>query len=95
MELWESMVKLEELRSEHGIMTLCHYPVEDWRDMNRGTYHLHGHCHGSRRRVGRRLDIGVDSAIDLVGEYRPFSLDEVHEILKDVEPSRHYAGRDK
>ena len=93
IEFWESYEKLKELRSEYGLVTLCHYPLEDWRDMNYGTYHLHGHCHGARGPYGRRLDIGIDSAVEYLGEYRPFSFEEVDEILSKRTPAKHYAGK--
>ncbi len=69
-------------------MHLCHYPILSWGAKFHGGYHLHGHCH-ARLKVPvtedypevRALDVGVDSAYRLLGVWRPFSLDEIVELL--------------
>jgi calcineurin-like phosphoesterase family protein len=63
-------------------VVLCHFPIEEWNDMYKGAYHLHGHSHGSRPDPTdrRRMDVGVDP-----NGYFPVSFDEVVERL-DVKP---------
>jgi calcineurin-like phosphoesterase family protein len=65
-------------------MTLCHFPMEEWNKRHYNAYHIHAHSHGVKEpRVGKKiLDVGVDSAKKLLGEYRPFSLEEVVEIME-------------
>ncbi len=59
-------------------IVLCHYPIESWDGMSHGSWHLHGHCHGSLKRnnLGKRLDVGVDCH-----HYYPLSFLEVYDIM--------------
>lgn len=63
---------------------LLHYAMAVWNKSHRGAIHLYGHSHSEaepwleRIMVGRRsMDVGVDNAYKLLGEFRPFTLDEV------------------
>jgi calcineurin-like phosphoesterase family protein len=63
---------------------MSHYPLASWRAREHGSIHLYGHCHGSMEEIlnriwpGRRaIDVGMDNAYRLFGEWRPFSLDEI------------------
>ena len=54
-----------ELHTEtiDGIMVvMCHFPLLTWERSHRGSFHLHGHCHGKVEFDPnfRRLDVGVD-----------------------------------
>lgn len=74
-------IKLDHIyhKTIDGIqITICHYPFRSW---TRG-YNLHGHSHGKLEPLFNQLDIGVDNAKKLIGEYRPFSMVEVDTIIK-------------
>lgn len=62
---------------------LLHYALRIWLGSHKGFYHTYGHSHSSLERVpyGKSMDVGIDNAFKLTGEYRPFSLDEVVKIL--------------
>lgn len=60
-----------------------HYPYVDnkWPGRDEGVIHLYGHTHGNREDVGLSMDMGIDVAYRLLGEYRPFSIDEIFQIM--------------
>lgn len=64
-----------------GIQML-HYPMHSWNTRHGKTYHLHGHTHGNIETIEHRLDVGIDSAFNIYGEYKPFSWEEIKTILK-------------
>lgn len=66
-----------------------HYAAAVWNKSHRGTWQLYGHSHASAEHrmdafmPGRRsMDVGVDNAKLILGEYRPFSFDEIEAILE-------------
>ena len=67
---------------------LNHYPTVDWYEKKKGSIMLHGHCHGNYNKENiniRRLDVGLDSAKLILGEFRPFTLNEIINLMKDIE----------
>lgn len=56
-------------------IVMCHYPMRSWNQQGRGSVHLHGHCHGRIKPVGRMMDVGYDNLGYIV------SLDSVVEDL--------------
>ena len=61
-------------------IVLCHYAFEVWDRKHYGALHFHGHSHGELPPKHNRLDVGVDNAYKLTGEYRPLRLDEACEF---------------
>ena len=62
---------------------LSHFPLEEWENMDRGSIHLHGHCHHTKdytdlNMYAKRMDVGMDWE-----EFRPYSWDEIKEIMKE------------
>ena len=67
---------------------LSHYPHMFWDGSHRGYFHLYGHVHGMREDTldsiypqRRSMDVGLDNAFKVLGEYRPFSEQEIWDIL--------------
>ena len=79
---------LHEIRVEGQQIVLCHYAMAVWNKSHRYAWQLYGHSHASaepwmdRAMKGRRsFDVGVDNAVKLSGDYRPFSFNEVRDIM--------------
>jgi calcineurin-like phosphoesterase family protein len=71
-------------------IVLCHFPILSWDNMSHGSWHLHGHCHGSLPDSGvKRIDVGVDCH-----NWYPISLERVTKLmaLRAVKPVDHHGG---
>lgn len=49
-----------EMKVEGQKIILFHFPIASWHAVHHGSWHLHGHSHGSSPPVGKRMDVGVD-----------------------------------
>ncbi|CAB4134487.1 COG4186 Predicted phosphoesterase or phosphohydrolase [uncultured Caudovirales phage] len=80
----------KEIKHEGQMIVLCHYPILEWNKGHRGSWMLHGHCHGnatySHLQNNRILDVGVDCH----EEYEPFSFEEIKEIFKNASDIQHH-----
>lgn len=71
-----------DIRPRGQWISMCHYPIAIWNHMSEGGWMLHGHTHGKYDRPHKRiLDVGWDNAYRMLGEYRPFSFNDIQEIL--------------
>lgn len=75
---------------DHPLIVLCHYPLQSWNKMHYGSWHPHGHSHGSMPVLGKRLDVGVDCHA-----FAPISLPEVAAILnaREIQSLDHHQPR--
>lgn len=64
------------------LVCLFHYPITIWNERHRKSIHLHGHSHGSFNGDGKILDVGLDSAYNILGEHRLFT---EYDIVKHME----------
>lgn len=57
---------------------MSHYSHRIWEGSHKGFMHAYGHSHASLEHIpnGKSMDVGIDNAYRLFGEYRPFSEDE-------------------
>lgn len=87
--VFQRVVNYLEIKEQKESMILFHYPMLVWNRHHYGSWHLHGHSHGSlinrapeyyKRKV---LDVGVD-----VHNYMPISFDQVREIMNSRERCR-------
>lgn len=83
---WHKVAHYHEIKIDLGgehrqKIVICHYPMRSWNQMHRGAWMLHGHSHGHLMDIGGRiLDVGVD-----VHDFRPISIEQVHEFMKTRE----------
>lgn len=78
--LFEFSDKVLEIEIDKNKLLISHYPYESWsREI-----HLHGHSHGTLEEKYNRLDIGIDRAFQLYGEYKPFSWENILEQIKRI-----------
>ena len=64
---------------------LSHYSHRVWNGSHKGIIHLYGHSHGSIPDFGRSMDVGVDVAYKMFGEYRPFNIGDIMRIMEKRE----------
>lgn len=90
--LFTSRQKYLELEvGKHLKFNLFHFPIVSWNNINRGSFHLHGHQHWSgdkRFSPGRCMDVGVDG-----NNLCPYKLTDVIDLLKDrkkYDPEDHH-----
>lgn len=79
---------------------MMHYALRVWNKSHRGSIHLYGHSHERLETEpwGKSMDAGIDNAIKLLGEWRPFSLDEILKIMEKRVPKlidHHGTSEDK
>lgn len=64
---------------------LSHYAHRIWEKSHHGTIHLYGHSHGTIDDHGKSMDVGIDVAYKMFEEWRPFSIEEIIEIMNKKE----------
>jgi calcineurin-like phosphoesterase family protein len=83
---WVRVAHYYENRHDNVKVILSHFPFMSWNKMHHGSYHFHGHSHGSldypeSLREARIFDVGVDNLAKHFGEYRPVSWQELKHWL--------------
>lgn len=76
----------KEIKIDGTKVCLFHYPISVWNQQHRGSWHLHGHSHGNLKNPqGKMLDVGLDSAYNLLGSHRFFTEEDIIEHMKTKE----------
>lgn len=82
-----------EMSVQGQSIILSHYPMEVWNHSHRGSFMLHGHCHGSLPSRGKRLDVGIDNH----PERQIWTYEEICDYMANqqiVVMDHHNGGRD-
>jgi len=80
-EMFTTTQDVLEVKLNHKHFFMSHYSHQVWNGSHKGIMHCFGHSHDTLEGIGKSMDVGMDSAKRILGEYRPFSLEEVTEIL--------------
>lgn len=84
---------------EQGKLVLFHYPIEIWHRAERSYFNLHGHCHDNLADNPNklRIDVGVDCAKRVLGDYEPFSRHEIDGLMlkKTFVPVDHHGDKNR
>lgn len=86
--LFESVHDLYHANIFGQEIVLCHYAMAIWNKSHRHSQHYYGHSHANAEErldelfPGRRsMDVGIDNAYKILGEYRPFEFSEIRDIM--------------
>jgi calcineurin-like phosphoesterase family protein len=72
------------------MIVLCHFPMITWHKIHRGSWMIHGHCHGNLKPYPMKAKI-MDAGVDPCGFF-PISLREVEQHMSKLtwEPIDHH-----
>jgi len=93
-DVYQSEEDETKFQQYHQPIVLCHFPILSWDGMVNGTWHFHGHCHGSIddtwNKTGLRMDVGVDT-----NNLYPYSYDEIKQrmVMRSIVPTDHHNGK--
>lgn len=92
IELFSSVQDVLTLNIGKTRLFLSHYSHRVWLGSHKGVIHLYGHSHGSIPDYGKSMDVGVDVAFKKFGEYRPFNIGDITNIMskRDIEKIDHH-----
>ncbi len=77
-DIFASINHILEIKLEGQHIVLCHYPMREWHQAWRASWHLFGHVHGrlDHEPRGYSLDVGVDSH-----NFCPVSFEEIGVLM--------------
>lgn len=87
-DLFNEAYDLFEINVNGQKIVLCHYAMSVWDKSHRGSWQLYGHSHANletwmdKVMPGRRsIDVGIDNAVRLLGDYKPFSFEDLQRLI--------------
>lgn len=80
-ELFYSFQEKLDIEIDGKTFKLSHHPPQD--KYNKQYYYLYGHVHGKDgfNKESQKLDVGIDNAFNIFGEYRPFNEDDIKQLM--------------
>ena len=87
-DLFDGCYDILNVNVNNQRIVLCHYAFAIWDKSHRGAWQLYGHSHSNAEEWlnsvmpnRRSIDVGVDNAAKILGDYRPFSFEELQNII--------------
>ena len=74
-------VKKEEVSNEHFWCVTTGNGT--WVQRRNGKCMITGNSHGNLEGIGKQVDVGLDSAYNILGEHRFFTMDDLHQIMSE------------
>ncbi len=99
MSYLEDVDKMLDIQDENRRITLCHYPITEWRAYFKGSYHIYGHIHNRKDETFEFIKT-KEHALNagcMINNYMPVSFNELvtnNEIFKnsqDLSKERQYS----
>ena len=88
LNCWEGVYERYRLDNNNKTFYLDHYPMATWNKAHRGSYNLHGHCHGSYPISSQQMDVGLDTN-DLFPYFLHECVEKMAKAPKFVIPDYH------
>ena len=90
-EMFKSCAHRQFVQFKGQAIVMDHFPSLVWHRQAKGAKLAYGHCHSNLEKHksnvhcfnNQMLDVGVDNAEKLLGQYRPFSFKEFMEITQN------------
>lgn len=89
--LFESIKFIDLISDEGRNVCICHYPLMDWTEFNRGGYLVYGHIHNKTEENGEaykqikeyyKNKLAYNCGVDVV-EFQPVTLDEMIKLKEE------------
>lgn len=86
--VFETINTIKLIEDKHRKVCVCHYPLLDWIEFNRGSFHVYGHIHNKTIAQGQayaqikeyyRDKPAFNAGVDVIG-FVPVTLDEMIEL---------------
>lgn len=85
--LFTSTDYYKEISVDGQRICMSHYSMRVWNKSHHSSWMLYGHSHSTLEGTsyGKSMDVGIDNAFKVLGEYRPFSFQEIRTIMNKRE----------
>src|SRR5210317_289025 len=91
-KMFTSISDYKEINLDNIKICMFHFPIYEWYQIHRGSFHLYGHVHGNRSVAaavpGRAMDVGIDTRP--TGDMKLWSWEEIKSILEKREIRTHH-----